>query len=149
MRLLFSEPVDIVFSGVHVSDGAGKVVDTGDARVDPDDDHQLVVSLQPALPNGTYTVTWRSLSTIDVHPDGGAYPLFVGVPVVAATPPAASGLTLTGATPETTLGRWWFYLAASLFGGVMAAWKLVIGPLLANGPAEAREQRTAAHIGLS
>lgn len=138
VRLLFSEPIDIVFSSVHVLDGAGKPVDTGDARVDPDDDHQLVVSLEPALPNGTYTVAWRSLSTIDVHPDGGTYPLFVGVPAVAPTTSAASALSLTGATPETTLGRWWFYLAASLFGGVLAAWKVVFGPLLADGPDDIR-----------
>jgi copper transport protein len=81
-------------------------------------------------------VTWRSLSTIDVHPDGGTYPFFVGVPVVAATTSAASVANVTGATPETTLGRWWFYLGASLFGGVLAAWKLVLGPLLADGPAD-------------
>jgi copper transport protein len=138
VRLLFSEPIDIVFSGVHVLDAAGKLVDKGDARVDPDDDHQLVVSLPPALPNGIYSVTWRSLSTIDVHPDAGTYRLFVGVPVAVATPPVAGGLNLTGATPETTLGRWWFYVAASLFGGVMAAWKLVVDPLLADGPADIR-----------
>jgi copper transport protein len=141
VRLLFSEPIDILFSGVHVSNVAGQVVDTGDARVDPADDHQLVVSLRPALPNGTYTVAWRSLSTIDVHPDQGEYPLFVGVPVTAAGP-GPSGLALTGTTPETTLGRWWFYVAASLFGGVLAVWKLVVGPVLAHGRPEAR---AAAH----
>jgi len=139
VRLLFSEPIDSVFSSVHVTDAASRVVDEGDARVDPDDDHQLVVSLQPGLPNGVYLVTWRSLSTIDVHPDGGTYALFVGVPVVSTSTPAGSSLlALTGATPETTVGRWWFYLAASLFGGVMAAWKVVAGPVLADGPADVR-----------
>jgi copper transport protein len=138
VRLLFSEPIDMLFSSVHVNNAAGQLVDKGDARVDPDDDHQLVVSLQPTLPNGVYTVAWRSLSTIDVHPDQGTYSLFVGVPVATAAPPGASGITLTGTTPETTLGRWWFYLSASLFGGVLAVWKLVIGPVLADGPAEAR-----------
>jgi copper transport protein len=134
VRLLFSEPIDIVFSGIHVIDAAGQLVDTGDAHVDAADDHQLVVSLRPGLPNGIYTVAWRSLSTIDVHPDQGQYALFVGVPVVApaAPSPASAALSLTATTPETTLGRWWFYVAASLFGGVLAAWKLVIGPVLAD-----------------
>lgn len=138
VRLLFSEPIDIVFSGVHVSNAAGQIVDTGNARVDPDDDHQLVVALQPALPNGVYSVVWRSLSTIDVHPDQGQYSLFVGVPVATSLAPAGSALAFSGTTPETTLGRWWFYLAASLFGGVLAAWKLVVGPVLADCRPELR-----------
>jgi copper transport protein len=138
VRLLFSEPIDIVFSGIHVTNAAAQPIDLSDAHVDPSDDHELVVSLQAGLPNGMYTVAWRSLSTIDVHPDQGHYAFFVGVPVTAAASASPGSLTLAATTPETTLGRWWFYLAASLFGGVLAAWKLVVGPVLAEAPAKAR-----------
>jgi copper transport protein len=138
IRLLFTEPIDIVFSGIHVINAGGQLVDQGDAHVDPGDDHQLVLALQPALPDGIYTVAWRSLSTIDVHPDQGQYALFVGVPVSAAASVATGSLTLAATTPETTVGRWWFYLAASVFGGVLAAWKLVVGPILADGRTEVR-----------
>ena len=133
VQLLFSEPLDQVFSSLRVRDASGQRVDKGDGRVEPTNDHLLVVSLQPSLPNGVYTVFWRSLSAIDVHPDEGQYQLFVGVPVVSNQTTAA-----ITATPETTFGRWWFYLAASLFGGVLATWKLVLSQVLTGPHAEAR-----------
>ena len=80
VKLLFSEPIDAAFSSVHVVDNAKQRVDINDGGVDPNDDHQLVVSLQTGLASGIYTVSWRSLSTIDVHPDEGQYALYVGVP---------------------------------------------------------------------
>src|SRR6202011_3561640 len=110
---------------------------------DQNDDHQLVVTLPPGLANGVYTVAWRSLSTIDVHPDEGEYALYVGVQVPTGT--TATTTNLTTATPETKLGRWWFYLAASLFGGVLATWKLVVSNVLvgAHADAYAAARRTA------
>jgi len=128
VQLLFSEPLDPVFSHVEVTDASGLQVDTGDSHLDPQDDRLLAVSLRAGLPNGIYTVVWRSLSAIDVHPDQGQYPLFVGVPVTRQNV-ATSSLDTT-ATPETTFGRWWFYVAASLFGGVLATWKLALAPAL-------------------
>jgi copper transport protein len=128
VELLFSEPLDPVFSHVQVQDASGQIVDVGDSHVDPEDDRLLVATVRPGLAAGVYTVVWRSLSAIDVHPDEGQYPLFVGVPVSRQTSQVA---TLdTTATPATTVSRWWFYLAASLFGGVLATWKLVLEPVL-------------------
>jgi copper transport protein len=138
VQLLFSEPIDPVFSTVRVVDASGRRVDADDAQVDTLDDHQLVVSLQPGLANGVYQVYWRSLSTIDVHPDQGVYSLFVGVPVPAGSGPPTTASVWNTATPGTTIGRWWFYLAASLFGGVLATWKLVFSGLLVGWNAEAR-----------
>ena len=130
VQLLFSEPLDPVFSAVHVRNPAGQAVDNDDSHVDTANDHLLVASVRPALPNGIYTVSWRSLSAIDVHPDEGQYPLYVGVPVpVATTTAGVASSTAVTTTPATTIGRWWFYVAASLFGGVLAAWKFVVsGP---------------------
>jgi copper transport protein len=132
VQLLFSEPLDPAFSHVDVRDGSGELADTGDSRVDPNNDQLLTASLRPDLPNGVYTVEWRSLSAIDVHPDEGQYRLFIGVPVQTAGLPATRAALTASASPETTLGRWWFYVAASLFGGVLATWKLVLAPLLAE-----------------
>jgi copper transport protein len=131
VQLLFSEPLDPVFSHVQVQDATGQVVDLGDSHVDPNDDRLLVASLPPGLPNGVYSVNWRSLSAIDVHPDEGQLPLFVGVPVTRQA--AVSSTYANTATPATTFARWWFYVAASLFGGVLATWKLVVVPLLDEG----------------
>jgi copper transport protein len=136
VELLFSEPLDRVFSSVRVVNAAGQRVDTGDGQVDPNNDRLLVVALSPGLPNGQYTVEWRSLSSIDVHPDEGQYQLFVGVPVVQQAASSAAGVIT--ATPETTFGRWWFYLGASLFGGSLAMWKFVLSRSLSGRHAELR-----------
>jgi copper transport protein len=137
VQLLFSEPIDPAFSRVQVLDAGGQRVDADDSHIDAENDRLLEASLPPGLSNGIYTVIWRSLSAVDVHPDEGQYPLFVGVPVSSEAEVTSLGNT---ASPETTLGRWWFYLAASLFGGVLATWKLVLGPVLATGSAASRER---------
>lgn len=144
VQLLFSEPLDQVFSSIRVVDAGGQRVDAGDGRVDPDNDHLLVVSLRPGLPNGIYAVLWRSLSSIDVHPDAGQYQLFVGVAVTGTR--AAAAPQVVTATPETTLGRWWFSLAASLFGGVLAAWKLALSPALSSADALAERLRASRRV---
>src|ERR1700687_4581710 len=136
VQLLFSEPIDVAFSSLRVVDGAGRTVDRGDTHVALSNDHELVVSLNPGLANGVYSVYWRSLSKIDVHPVHGQYALYVGVP--GPTGAVATNTAQVTATPETTLGRWWFYLAASLFGGVLAAWRFVLGPILIGPRAHAR-----------
>jgi copper resistance protein C len=131
VRLLFTEPLDPAFSGVRVVDATNQGVDFGYVRVDPQDDRQLVASLRTALPNGVYFVLWRSFSTIDVHPEEGRYPLYVGVPVGAD----AATLTVAGqnsGTPETALARWLFYVSSSLFAGVLFAWRLCISRALAH-----------------
>jgi copper transport protein len=146
VQLLFSEPLDPAFSHVQVRDASGQLVDGGDSQVDPNNDQLLTASLQPGLPNGVYTVQWRSLSAIDVHPDEGEYRLFVGVPVQTGALPATSTLSTPSVTLATTLGRWWFYVAASLFGGVLATWKLVLGPLVADAtPGLRSKTRKRAH----
>jgi copper transport protein len=124
VRLLFSEPIDPEFSRVQVLDASGNSVDRGDSHVD---DTLLIASLQPNLPNGVYTVDWRSLSSVDVHPEAGQYPLFIGVP--ATTTAVLS--QRSESTPATVVARWWLYVAASTFAGTLAAWKLVFGPVLA------------------
>jgi copper transport protein len=136
VRLLFSEPIDPSFSRLYVLDALGERVDLGDGRVDPDDDHWLIVSVQPGLPDGVYTVVWRSLSTIDIHPGSGDFPLFLRVPATTTT--GATGVAQSESTPATVLARWWLYLAASAFGGTLIAWKFVFGPKLATGDASLR-----------
>jgi copper transport protein len=140
VQLLFSEALDPAFSSVQVEDGTGARVDLGDSHLDPNNDQLLVASLKPGLPSGVYLVSWRSLSAIDVHPDEGQYSLFVGVPVTATQ---VRPVTQNIGTPEAALGRWWFYLAASLFGGVLATWKLIISPLVTEDDLKARLRRRA------
>ena len=99
VRLLFSEPIDPEFSHVQVLDARGNPVDLGNSHVD---DTLLIASLQPNLANGVYTVDWRSLSSVDVHPESGQYALFIGVP-----PTTTAALSQRSeSTPPTILARW-------------------------------------------
>jgi hypothetical protein len=65
VQLWFSEPIEARFSSASVWDAAGRQVDRGDARVEPDDPKRLTLGLQPLAP-GTYRVRFRVLS-VDGH----------------------------------------------------------------------------------
>ncbi|HEY3061316.1 MAG TPA: CopD family protein [Chloroflexota bacterium] len=129
LRLFFSEPVDASFSRVQVLNDRKEQVDRGDSRVAPNDPRAMIVSVSDGLPNGVFTVAWRTLSAVDGHTVQGAYPLIVGpMPEegVGATAPASSEAAFA---PETAVGRWWFYVAASALFGTLLAWQVVFRPL--------------------
>src|SRR5258708_8573049 len=93
LQLFFSEAVDGSFSRVQLLNAKRDAVDRGDSHVAPNDPRSLAVSLPDQVPNGVYTVSWRTLSAVDGHEVNGAYPLIVGpMPAegVAATAAASS-----------------------------------------------------------
>jgi methionine-rich copper-binding protein CopC len=71
VRIWFDGELEPAFCQVTVSDGGGKRVDRGDARVDPNGRRLLQVSV-PALAPGTYSVHWAVLS-IDGHRTNGDF----------------------------------------------------------------------------
>src|SRR5438132_5422273 len=130
LQLFFSEAVDGSFSRVQLLNAQGQSVDRGDSHVGPNDPRSLVVSLPDQLPNGVYTVSWRTLSAVDGHTVNGAYPLILG-PMPAEGVPVATGAATSQATfaPETAVGRWWFSIAASAVFGTLLSWLVVFRPL--------------------
>jgi copper transport protein len=76
VRLRFSEPVEVAFGAVRVFDVDGRRVDGGRLET-ADGRRELVVPAE--LPGGTYTVTWRVLST-DGHRISGDFQFYVGAP---------------------------------------------------------------------
>src|SRR5438105_2396611 len=130
LQLTFSEAVDSSFSRVQLLNAQGDAVDRGDSHVAPNDPLSLIVSLPEQLPDGVYTVAWRTLSAVDGHTVNGAYPLIIG-PMPAEGVAVASTATSSQATfaPETAVGRWWFSLAASAVFGVLLSWLVVFRPL--------------------
>jgi methionine-rich copper-binding protein CopC len=58
---------------IEVSGPEGNRVDGGDTRIDDDDRKHAFVSLQPELPPGLYTVSWRNLSVEDGHGGSGEF----------------------------------------------------------------------------
>lgn len=126
LQLFFSEAVDGSFSRVQVLNAQRESVDRGDSRVAPTDPRSMLVSLPGQLPNGVYTVSWRTLSAVDGHRVDGAYPLVIGpMPAEGVPLPATAAASQATFAPETALGRWWFYVAASSVFGVLLSWELV------------------------
>ncbi len=142
LRLVFTEPLDPSFSRVQVFDARRQQVDLGDSRVAPDEPRALLVSLRDGLPNGVYTVAWRTLSTVDGHSTSGAYPLIVG-PLAEGAPAVESSTTEAGFAPETAVARWWTSLAASGVFGALLAFAFVFTPLLRHAQRPAWEAAAA------
>jgi methionine-rich copper-binding protein CopC len=65
---------------LHVSDAQGTRVDTGETALSADR-LKLTATLRPGLPDGAYTVTWRSWD--DLSADGGT-PVAGGTPSTTA-----------------------------------------------------------------
>ena len=108
--ITFTEPPDPDLSQIDVLDSAGSSVARGPAAVPPGDEHELRVPLRPGLPDGIYTVTWRTTSTADGHSTGGSFAFGVGVSPAGSSPPAGAVIPATPKpSPEAVAGRWLLY----------------------------------------
>jgi copper transport protein len=121
VTLTFTERPEPRLSTVQVLDADGRPVQAGKAAPVAGQPFQLQVPLG-ALPEGTYTVAWRTVSRDDGHVSGGSFAFGVGVaaptggpqgaPVPAATTPPPS--------PLATAGRWLLYSGLALLVGAAA-----------------------------
>ena len=71
IELSFSEPLELAFSSIVVTDEKNNHVELGSAQLDPDNGRTLNVRLRGLAP-GVYTVVWRVLS-VDTHRSFGTY----------------------------------------------------------------------------
>ncbi len=135
--LTFTEPPDPSLSVVHVLDESGRDVEQGPERPVAGAPLELQVGL-PALPDGVYTVTWRTVSETDGHVTGGSFAFGVGVAPPSPTTSSTSAPTTPSPSVLAAVGRWGLYwglallLAAAVlglvaFGGELPAsrWILV------------------------
>jgi methionine-rich copper-binding protein CopC len=72
LRIQFSEPLFRKFSGVTVTNHAGRGVKTAAVLVDPKDKRVMIVRLKGPLAPGHYHVAWHAVSA-DTHRVQGAY----------------------------------------------------------------------------
>jgi len=110
--LWFSEPVDARFSRIQVVDSGQRQWDNGDTHLHFDNTN-LGITLKDGLPEGTYTVIWSALSTVDGHRTFGSFAFTVGSS--AAPPGAVIPAELAGASgPPRALrvSASWLELAA-------------------------------------
>ena len=76
VRLRFSEPVEVTFGAVRIFDVDGKRVDEGKISTAAGGREVVVPA---SVTGGTYTVTWRIVST-DGHRITGGFQFYVGAP---------------------------------------------------------------------
>jgi copper transport protein len=114
----FTEPIEDEFSEIQVLNSQGEPVDNGDSAVDSNDPRVISATL-PSLPNGTYTVAWRNLSTVDGHSVRGAFVFSVGEPLSAAPPSVETVAEPLVQSPLEPVFRWLVLLSAlTIVGGL-------------------------------
>ncbi len=119
----YSEPVEIAFGAVRVFDAKARRVDAGDVVHPGGKSDAVAVRLEPGLPDGTYTATYRVISA-DGHPVSGGLVFSIGKPGAG---PAASvdelldGSSAGGVTKAAAAGaRGVLYAAIAAVGGLLA-----------------------------
>ncbi len=111
----FSESVETAFGAVRVFDASAKRVDEGGVLHPGGAGDRIAVGLEPDLPNGTYTATYRVISA-DGHPVSGGMVFSIGAPGAG---PTASVEELLGTTRAGPLTRAFTAGArALLYGGI-------------------------------
>lgn len=117
VSITFTEFPDPRLSIIHVYNTGGQSLERAGVTVSADR-YTLTVALPP-LPNGVYTVTWRTISAVDEHNAAGSFAFGVGTSPAGASPPA--GTTAPSTPPPAPLavaGRWLYYVGlAFLVGG--------------------------------
>ncbi|MEV4118787.1 copper resistance CopC family protein [Micromonospora sp. NPDC049645] len=118
VSLEFSARLDPAFATVVVTDAAKRRVPTGVPVVV---DTTSTISVTGRLPNGTYTVAYRVVST-DGHPLQGSYPFSVADPMGSAAPVGDAGTSAdaVGATADGGL-RAGLLAAGAVLAALLAA----------------------------
>ena len=123
----FTESVEPGFTEIQVLNAQGDRVDRDDSIVDRNDPTSVSVTLEP-LPNGTYTVAWTNVSTVDGHRVRGSFVFAVGEPISGA-PVDVPNQPLVQ-SPWEPVFRWLILLTSlSIVGGLafeLMVWRPVL-----------------------
>ena len=144
----FTEPIEAGLSEIHVLDSLGVRVDEGDTAVDPNDPTAMSVGLEP-LADGTYTVAWKNVSTVDGHLVRGSFLFSVGEPLSAVGVDAPDPPLFQ--SPWEPFVRWVILLAALAVVGGLGFDLLVLRPVMLDrraSPAARRVGESVARRGL-
>jgi copper transport protein len=117
--ITFTEPPDHGLSQIRVFDSTGATVEVGPLEGLAGQPRGVRVSL-PELPQDTYTVSWRVLSTADGHITTGSFAFGVGEAVEPVPEGRGSSPTQERPTALAVGSRWTFYWGlALLFAGAL------------------------------
>ncbi len=111
----FTEPIEPAFSSILVLATSGATVTGGDTEFDPTEPTAMWVPVAP-LENGTYTVVWRNVSTVDGHKVAGSFLFAVGEPIGSGTQVDIAEQPLIQ-SPLDPIVRWIIYVGIAVFAG--------------------------------
>jgi copper transport protein len=84
LTLWFSERPELRFTKIELLDSTNAPVTIGAVTAAAGESMAMTASISSALPNGKYTVSWRTAAA-DGHPSNGKFSFTVDAPAVAAT----------------------------------------------------------------
>jgi copper transport protein len=123
VAFFFNEPVETAFGAVRVFNADGDEVQTGDVLRPGDDGSGVGTALEPNLPDGTYTATYRVISA-DSHPVSGGFVFSIGKPGAGGKPISElldeQGGTGGSSSAAFVADRWLGYAATALGVGALA-----------------------------
>ena len=130
----FTEPIEPRLSEIRVLDAQGARVDGGSPQFDPNAPTVMAVGMGP-VPDGTYTVAWKNVSTVDGHRVRGSYLFSVGVPISSEALEEPEGPLLQ--SPIEPALRWLLLLGALAMVGGLVLELFVTAPALRPRQGEA------------
>ncbi|HYT09374.1 MAG TPA: copper resistance CopC family protein, partial [Mycobacteriales bacterium] len=114
----FSENVSLDPGFLKVVDSKGEQVSNGPVNHPGGQGSKVSVALRSGLPDGSYLVSYRIVST-DSHPIGGSFSFVVGNgPLVAGTGVVTGGTTDRLVGDVFTVARWIAFAGIVLIGGL-------------------------------
>ena len=140
LRLIFSEQLELQVTSLDLRSLDGATTFERVGEIDPDDAFALVVG-DLDLPEGVYSVTWRTLSAVDGHTAEGAFSFGIGAGTGSI--PASTDMTHTETDAPGVIGRWLTYIGLLAALGFAVFHRIVIR----NGPMPRRLARLLA-VGL-
>jgi copper transport protein len=126
VTLTFTEAPDPKLSSVRVLDSNGRPVTTASVSSVASQADELTVPVG-RLPDGVYTVAWRTVSAVDGHIAAGSYAFSIGTapPPAGSTVAAPSASGDSGASTRVVIARWILFvgllglLGAAFLGSVL------------------------------
>lgn len=120
----FDESIQSSFNSIKVFDSVGNRVDKKNGRIDPKQPFILKSDLKKNLPNGSYRIKWKVVSS-DGHPVEGVIPFEIGEKGQDST---AIENETKGYTPKADLIiiRWLQYLSNACYVGLIFFYMVIL-----------------------
>lgn len=146
VTLQFTEPLETSYSRVELFDESGSKV-SGAVSTVGTDPYTMTVEIPAGLGNGTYSLLWRTLSTVDGHTAQGYLPFTVGTQADVRIVDAPVANATASAVPELALAaaRWLALVGLIATVAIWSIWLFVVRPALSPvwqlGPKTTRRVR--------